>query len=68
MSGDLLSTLFSWWPFVVLIAVWLLITRYSQRTSSGISVIELCEQQLAETQRINVNLERIAAALDKRPQ
>jgi hypothetical protein len=35
---------------------------------SGVSAIELCQQQLTETQRINANLERIVAALDKRPQ
>jgi len=34
----------------------------------GVSAIELCQQQFTETQRINANLERIVAALDKRPQ
>jgi hypothetical protein len=68
MNGDWSSVLLSWWPFVMLIGAWIVITRFTQRTASGVSVIELCERQLAETQRINANLERIVAALDKRPQ
>ena len=35
------------------------------RGSSGASLIELYEQQVAETRRMNVFLERIAASLEK---
>ena len=67
-SGDWLSVLLSWWPFVMLIGAWIVVSRFTCRTKSGGSAIELCQQQLTETQRININLERIVAALDKRPQ
>ncbi|MFH0301482.1 hypothetical protein AAFX91_30545 [Bradyrhizobium sp. 31Argb] len=68
MNGDWLSALLSWWPFVVLIGAWIVVSRFTNRTKSGVSVIQPCEQQLTETQRIDANLERIVAALDKRPQ
>jgi hypothetical protein len=67
-SGDWLSVLLSWWPFVMLIGAWIVISRFTYRTKSGVSAIELCQQQLTEMQRINANLERIVAAIDKRPQ
>ena len=67
MNGDLLSVLLSGWPFVMLIGARIVVSRFAYRTKSGVSAIELCEQQLTETQRINANLERIVAALDKRP-
>jgi hypothetical protein len=68
-SGDWLSVLLSWWPFVMLIGAWIVVSRFTYRTKSGVSAIELCQQQqLTERQRINANLERIVAALDKRPQ
>jgi ATP-dependent Zn protease len=59
----------SWLPFVVLIGVWFWLSRRNgmqARGSSGASLIELYEQQVAETRRMNVNLERIAASLEKR--
>jgi hypothetical protein len=68
MNGDWLSVLLSWWPFVMLIGAWIVISRFTYPTKSGVSAVELCQQQLTETQRINANLERIVAALDKRPQ
>jgi hypothetical protein len=46
VNGDLLSALFSWWPFVMLIAAWIVIVRFNRpRTASGITMIELYEQQ-----------------------
>ena len=36
------------------------------RGPSGLSLIELYEQQVAETRRMNGTLERIAVALEKR--
>jgi hypothetical protein len=72
MHGDWLSAILSWWPFVMLIGAWILISRFTYRkayrTKSGVSVTELCEQQLTELQRTNANLEQIITALDKRPQ
>ena len=38
------------------------------RTASGVTMIELYEQQVVETRRTNVALERIATALDMRAQ
>jgi hypothetical protein len=53
-------------PFVILIAAWILIARFNhQRTASGLTMIELYEQQIAETRRTNATLEKIAAALSK---
>ncbi len=38
------------------------------RGPSGISLIELYEQQVAETRKMNATLERIAVALEQRAQ
>jgi hypothetical protein len=66
-THDFLTALYSWWPFVMLIGAWLLVARFTRaRTASGATMIELYEQQVAETRRTNAALERIAAALDKR--
>jgi hypothetical protein len=47
-TGDLLSALVSWWLFVMLIAAWIVITRFNcPRTPSGTTMIELCEQPVA---------------------
>jgi hypothetical protein len=48
---------------------WILVTRLTrQRAASGASMIDLYEQQVAETRRTNAGLERIAAALEKKSQ
>jgi len=55
--------------FVLLIGVWFWLSRRNgmqARGSSGLSLIELYEQQVAETRRTNVFLERIATSLEKR--
>jgi len=65
------SLLVSWLPFLVLIGVWVLLSRgigMRARSPSGVTMIELYEQQLAETRRMSAALERIAAAMEKRPQ
>jgi hypothetical protein len=59
----------AWLPFVVLILVWVWVGRKNGlmgRASSGSSMLELYEQQVAETRRMNANLERIASSLEKR--
>jgi len=64
-----LSLLLSWLPFLVLIGVWFWISRSAgmkARGRSGITMIELYEQQVEETRRMNATLERIAVAMEKR--
>jgi hypothetical protein len=59
------SLIVSWLPFLVLAGVWLWLSRRSWRGSSGTNWVDLYEQQVAESRRTNVLLERIAAALEK---
>jgi ATP-dependent Zn protease len=61
----LVELLVSWLPFIVLIGVWVLLSR---RWSSGgvAKMAQLYEQQIAETKRMNVYLERIAISMEKR--
>lgn len=57
----------SWLPFLVLIALWFWFSRrqgMQARGSSGATMIELYEQQVAETRRMNGFLERIALSLE----
>jgi hypothetical protein len=61
----IVSLIVSWLPFFVLVGVWLWLSRRSWRGSPGTSWVDLCEQQVVETQRTNALLERIAAALEK---
>ena len=61
----LVSLVVSWLPFIALMGVWLWISRRSRRASSGTSLVDLYEQQVAESQRTNALLERIATALEK---
>ena len=67
--NDWMALAASWLPFVVLIGVWFWLSRRNgmqARGSSGANLIELYEQQVAETRRMNVFLERIATSLEKR--
>jgi hypothetical protein len=68
----LVSLIVSWVPFIVLLIVWVLLMRRMRmnwgRSPSGATLVELTEQQLAETRRMNAALERIATALEKRAQ
>jgi hypothetical protein len=71
LMNEWLSLLVSWSPFVVLIGAWVLLARgigARARGPSGATMIELYEQQLAETRRMSAALERIAAVMEKRPQ
>ena len=59
----------AWLPFVVLIIVLMVMARWQgmrSRGPSGHSLIELYEQQVAETRKLNASLERIAVALERR--
>jgi len=67
--NEWISLAVSWLPFVALIAVWFWLARRNgmqAKGSSGASMIELYEQQVAETRRMNGFLERIAVAMEKR--
>ncbi|HEV2157982.1 hypothetical protein [Bradyrhizobium sp.] len=59
------SLIVSWLPFVVLVGVWIWFSRRRLRGSSGMNLVDLYEQQVAESRRTNALLERIAAALEK---
>jgi ATP-dependent Zn protease len=67
--NEWISLAVSWLPFLLLIAVWFWLSRRNgmqARGASGASMIELYEQQVAETRRMNGLLERIAVAMEKR--
>jgi ATP-dependent Zn protease len=67
--NDWASLVVSWLPFILLIAAWLWLSRRTgmqARGSSGTTMIDLYEQQVAETRRMNEKLERIASALENR--
>ena len=69
MSEEWTTILVTWLPFLILVAVLVLFGRSQgmrSRGPSGHSLIELYEQQVAETRRMNSTLERIAVALEKR--
>ncbi|WP_157785161.1 hypothetical protein [Bradyrhizobium yuanmingense] len=59
------SLIVSWLPFLALMGFWLWYARFSRRSSSGTSWVDLYEQQVAENRRTNALLERIATALEK---
>ena len=63
--ADILLAMYSWWPFILIMGGSILAIRtMRQRTSSGATMIDLYEQQIAEARRTNAGLERIAAALE----
>ena len=67
--NDWMSVAVSWLPFLVLIAVWFWFSRrvgMQARGPSGATMIALYEQQVGESRRMNVLLERIATSLEKR--
>ena len=62
-----ISLLVSWLPFIALIAVWIYLSKgFQGRSPSGRTLIQLYEDQLAETKKMNTILERVAAALERR--
>ena len=60
-----ISLLISWLPFVALIVVWIILSRYMTKGRVGV-MTHLYEAQVAEMQRMNALMERIAVALEKR--
>lgn len=64
-AADILLAMYSWWPFILIVGGSVVAMRtMRQRTSSGATMIDLYEQQIAETRRTNAGLERIASALE----
>src|SRR5262249_17176244 len=69
MSDEWVSFLVAWLPFILLLLVFAAMARWQGMRSRGPwghSLIELYEQQVAETRRVNATLERIALALEQR--
>ena len=69
MTEEWISLLVAWLPFLLLIGALVMMARWQgmrSRGPSGHSLIELYEQQVAETRRMDASLERIAVALEKR--
>ena len=69
MSEEWISFFVAWLPFLLLIGAFVAFGRWHgmrAKGPSGSSLIELYEQQVAETRRMNTTLERIAAVLEKR--
>ena len=69
MTEEWIAVLVNWLPFLAMIVVFLPLARWQgmrSRGPSGHSLIELYEQQVAETRKLNASLERIAVALEKR--
>jgi ATP-dependent Zn protease len=68
MSDEWVSVLVAWLPFILLILVFAAMARWQgmrSRGPSGHSLIELYEQQVAETRCMNATLERVAVALEQ---
>jgi ATP-dependent Zn protease len=62
-----ISLIVSWLPFLVLIGVWVFLSKRMQIGGpGGHKLLDLYEAQVAETKKMNLALERIAAALEKR--
>ncbi|CCD91249.1 conserved hypothetical protein [Bradyrhizobium sp. ORS 375] len=61
MQQWLVDLIVSWLPFIILIGTWIWLTRRGSLTK----VAQLYEQQIDETKRTNVLLERIAVSLEK---
>jgi ATP-dependent Zn protease len=70
IMNDWVNLLVSWLPFLLLIGVWFYFSRHhgmqAKGSSTGVTLIDLYEQQVAEARRMNANLERIAGALEKK--
>jgi ATP-dependent Zn protease len=60
MQQWLAELIVSWLPFIILIGVWVWLTR----GGSFAKVAQLNEQQIDETRRTNLLLERIAVSLE----
>ena len=69
MSEEWITILTAWLPFLILVVAFIAFGRWQgmrSRGPSGVSLIELYEQQVAETRKMNTTLDRIAVALKQR--
>ncbi len=66
MPTNWTALLVSWLPFIVLILVWIFLSRRMGGTCWLGRVNEFYEAQVTEMKRTNVLLDRIAVALEKR--
>lgn len=69
MSADLISALTSSLPILIFVGIAIWYARSAglrARAPSGVTMLELYEQQVAETKRMNATLERMAAIMEKR--
>jgi hypothetical protein len=69
MSADLISALTSSVPILIFVGIAIWYARSAglrARAPSGVTMLELYEQQVAETRRMNATLERMAAIMEKR--
>ena len=69
MSTDLVNTIVSSLPILVFVGIAIWYARSAglrARAPSGVTMLELYEQQVAETRRMNATLERIAAIMENR--
>jgi len=64
MQQWLVELIVSWLPFIILMGIWVWIGRRGA-LGPGAKVAQLYEQQINETRRTNVLLERIAVSLEK---
>jgi len=71
MDEKMIEQLVAWGPFLLLLLVLLVLSRWNgmrAKAPSGRSMLELYELQLEEMKRQAAVLERIAIALEKRDQ
>ena len=61
-----LSLLVSWLPFIVLVIVWLFLARWMKEKGPWVRLADQQQAQVAELQRTNALLDRIAVALERR--
>lgn len=69
MTEEWITVFVTWIPILLLIAAFVWFGRrqgMGAKGPSGASLIELYEQQVAETRKMNTALDRIAVALEKR--
>ncbi len=65
----IVEILINWFPMLLLIAVWAIFMISFVRRSkgrSGLTAVQICEQQLQEQKRHNEALEKILARLEQR--
>jgi ATP-dependent Zn protease len=64
MDSTFISLLISWFPLIVLIAIWILFMRRTRSTQAV--TIDYMKKQVELTERMATALERIAATVEKR--